>query len=424
MIISILKFKYFLDSLKFRKLPRRKIEKYKILKLKEIISYAYKYSSYYREIFKKNDINPKKINSLKDLKKIPISKKIEIRKNSEKVYSKEYLPYFSVLKRMPSFIYMRSTSGTTGNPFKIYFDEQSKLILDAIYARALVEVGYNPFKQLFYFWWQQPKKKEIYNFLGLFRKFFVPSTLTFKQQLSLMNKVKPEYIYYYPSHLYFISRLIKNENIELTFNPRLIITHAEILEEKMRKRIEETFNVLVFDQYGSNEFNRIAYECKERNGYHIAEDSVIVEIVDENEDAGEGETGKVIITGLLNKATPLIRYEVGDFAKKAIEKKHNCGNNLEVLIESVEGRIEHYVNGKTQKEMYRYFLELLDSTNLNYFQVFLNEDERNLLILADKEIEEKIKKKIEEELNVKVEFRKENIKVNNVTGKCLIFERI
>jgi len=423
---SGLKFLFLKEAIKFKKYPRKKIEKYQIIKLREIIKYAYRYSPYYRNLLKKNNIKPNSINSLKDLKRIPISSKQDIRNNAEKVYSIEFKKYLDLLPRMPSFLYMRSTSGTTGKPFKIYFDEISKYQLDAIYARALLDVGYDPTKPLLYFWWQQEPKKEIYNLLGFFKKIYVPSYLNIEQQVEIMKSLKPEYIYYYPSHLYFIARYIEKKGIDLDFKPKVIITHAEILEEKMRKKIEEVFDTKVFDQYGSNEFNRIAYECEERDGYHVCADSLILEIVDdEGEEVGEGETGRVIITGLLNKATPLIRYEIGDLAKKSIERKHSkCNNNLPILIESVEGRIEHKVGELTQKDFYRKCTELLENEKEIYkFQLRLKGNILYFVVPQQTNVTNKLINNLRKEFqNFNIRILHDDIKINKITGKCLLFE--
>jgi phenylacetate-CoA ligase len=180
---------------------------------------------------------------------------------------------------------------------------------------------------------------------GYFKKIFVPIQWDELKQLEFMQKIKPEYIYYYPSQLFFIAKYILHNNIKLNFKPKTIITHAEILTETMRKTIEEAFDTSVHDEYGSNEFNRIGFECKNRFGYHVPEDALIVEILDENgNEVKENETGEVVITSLLNKAMPLIRYRQEDYAIKTDNK---CEIAYPIRIKSIEGRKQHSFQGTT-----------------------------------------------------------------------------
>jgi len=432
--MNLQKLFYLREAFKNSKLSQSKLKSLQNKKFLEIINYSYKNVNYYRNLWKKLGIEIKKINGVQDIKKIPpINKKIVL-KNYKNFISNEYRRYLKLLHKMPSFIFMRSTSGTSGMPFKIYFNPVAKDYLDAIYGRALLKVGYNPTKSLLYYWWQQTPQKESYHLFNLYRKICVPFVLNEEEQLRTIQTIKPEYIYYYPSALYFMSRMILCQNIELGFNPKLIVSHAEINSETMRKTIENAFNTNVYDQYDSNEFSVIAWECKERNGYHINVDSVIVEIVDDNYDeVGCGEVGKVLITGLISRAMPLIRYEIGDFAIKTEENqtKHTCGINLPVAIKSIEGRYEHSEFKKnrivTQKSLLEKFLSLINTErNLFKLQILVNSKNKKIIVnyntFGNNETLEKVFNKTS--LNgYKVLFKKvKDIRKNELTGKTLLLE--
>jgi len=417
-----------------RKSPE-KLRNLQLKKLREIIRYAHEHVPYYRNSWKKMRINSNSIQKFEDVKRFPIINRKILGRNHSDFISDEYVKYLNLLPKMTSFLFVRSTSGTTGEPMRLYFNPDAKDFLDAVYARALINVGYNPLKPLLYFWWQQTPQKELYHIFRLFKKIYVPSEWTEEEQLAFMQKIRPEYIYYFPSALYFISRLIMSENIEIDFQPKLIISHAEILTERMRKIIEDAFDTKVYDQYGANEFNRIAWECKERNGYHIDADSVFIEIVDENyEEVAEGEVGKVLITGLVNKVIPLIRYELGDFLMKAESEQlnHKCGINLPVGIKSVEGRKEHSnIQGKniiTQKKFLEQVLMFLDKQhNLRKFQSLVDYKNKKLLIKYTasgdgplQDLENKIRIN-----NYKIFCKKvRTINKNKITGKILLLEKI
>jgi phenylacetate-CoA ligase len=85
------------------------------------------------------------------------------------------------------------------------------------------------------------------------------------------------------------------------------------------------------------ELERLAWQCKEKSGYHIDADSVVMQFVDENGDeVAPGEKGEVVCTSLFNFAMPLIRYSIGDVGV-ADEEECACGRTLP-LMKIVEGR--------------------------------------------------------------------------------------
>src|SRR3546814_11153852 len=70
--------------------------------------------------------------------------------------------------------------------------------------------------------------------------------------------------------------------------------------------------------------------------YHAQSENVLLEVVDDDgRPCGPGETGRVLITSLHNFATPLIRYELGDYAE--VGSPCACGRGLPV-IKQVLGR--------------------------------------------------------------------------------------
>lgn len=74
----------------------------------------------------------------------------------------------------------------------------------------------------------------------------------------------------------------------------------------------------------------MAVQCPDSALYHIQSESVIVEVLDDNDrPCGPGEIGRVVVTSLFNFATPLIRYDIGDFAE--VGSACACGRTLPTL---------------------------------------------------------------------------------------------
>jgi phenylacetate-coenzyme A ligase PaaK-like adenylate-forming protein len=106
--------------------------------------------------------------------------------------------------------------------------------------------------------------------------------------------------------------------------------------------LQKAFGVPVHDMYSMTEAGPIAGSCVE-GVYHVFS-PCLVEIVDDDGNAvAPGEVGRLLVTTLENKLTPLLRYETGDFARAAVDR---CPCSLEHTdsFASVEGRISDAVS--------------------------------------------------------------------------------
>jgi len=70
----------------------------------------------------------------------------------------------------------------------------------------------------------------------------------------------------------------------------------------------------------------VAFECSEKAGMHLWEDSYYLEIVDRDtlEPLPDGETGELVLSILIRTATPILRYRTRDLTS-VIPGKCACG---------------------------------------------------------------------------------------------------
>jgi phenylacetate-CoA ligase len=86
--------------------------------------------------------------------------------------------------------------------------------------------------------------------------------------------------------------------------------------------------VEVTDFYASEESGQMATRCPHSGQYHVAVESVLMEVLRPDDTPAEpGEIGRIVVTSLYNYALPLIRYEQDDLAEMPIEPC-GCGRNL------------------------------------------------------------------------------------------------
>jgi phenylacetate-CoA ligase len=149
------------------------------------------------------------------------------------------------------------------------------------------------------------------------------------QQVEWLLRFLPHCLLTYPSNLDGIVQHCARHGLRL---PGLvdIRTISEVLSPRIREAAERTLGAKVIDQYSANEVGSIALQCPASGLYHVMAEGVIVEVLDEAGHAcREGEIGRVVVTNLHNFATPLVRYDIGDYAEPA--GVCPCGRGLPTL---------------------------------------------------------------------------------------------
>ncbi len=157
----------------------------------------------------------------------------------------------------------------------------------------------------------------------------IPMTTDIKQQVEWISEFKPESLIVYPTNLDAITQHCGRHDIKLPGLEK-ILTIGETLLPRVRQAAEATLGAIVADKYSSQEAGVIAAQCLESGLYHLMSESLIVEVLkDDGSPCAEGEIGRVIITDLVNFATPIVRYDIGDYAE--VGPPCTCGRGLPTL---------------------------------------------------------------------------------------------
>jgi len=316
-------------------LTREDLDQLIFKRLKDIIVFAEQNCSYYSEIFNKAGISSDDLQSIEDIKHFPTLTRLHLKKNVRGLMSAKEIN--------PSWL-ASATGGTTSSPVTFYCDKKAyakknlaTLVIDEWYGRRLGDkVAYL---------WGSPQDfssapslgQQLRNFTYQ-KRLMLPSSPLDKEILNShclkLTKWKPTSLQAYPTPLYELCQFANQENIDLSFVKNVSVT-AETLNEHHRKVIEETLGLKIFNWYGSRELARVASECECHDGLHINEPSVLVEILEDP--FLPKDCGYMVVTDLWNRATPLIRYETGDIARKIIGECA-CGRALK-RIAAIEGRM-------------------------------------------------------------------------------------
>lgn len=105
-------------------------------------------------------------------------------------------------------------------------------------------------------------------------------------------------------------------------------TISETVSAEIREATSRVLGLPIRDSYTSQEGGVMATQCPE-GSYHVSE-TMLLEVLNEaGEPCRAGEIGRIVVTDLVNFATPLIRYEIGDYAE--VGAPCACGRGLPVI---------------------------------------------------------------------------------------------
>ncbi len=247
--------------------------------------------------------------------------------------------------------YTQTSGGSTGEPVQLLHDRDAWDWGVAATLFFFDMAGKKPGEREVKLWGSERDileggigvKARAENFLynRLLLNSFMMSEPTMRDYARRINRFRPAAIWTYVDSIYELASFIEREQIAI-FSPRAIITTAGTLYPHIREIIERVFRAPVLNQYGSREVGAIAAECPHRRGLHVFNFNCHIEVLREDGSPAEaGEMGEVVVTSLVHRAMPLIRYRIGDTATFSNEKCP-CGRHLPLLA-SVNGRVtDHF----------------------------------------------------------------------------------
>lgn len=405
-------------------------------KLAKLLIYASENVAYYKELFEKNNIDPKKITTREDLERIPILTKSIVQKRHDDFISEEYQKY----PKNENIVIMR-TSGSTGKNLKVVWDHKDdvKSVIPLwIIRNKMYKV--NPAMKWCNFFSVNYSGNKIANMVDKeYQKngtvlSFSKINLTYEKLIYVykdMLEFQPDWLMLQPSIAYLLSEVVKNENLPKIESLKYIELSGEYLFDNYRKKIEDVFGITVVNMYGCNESNEIAIEYPDGK-MHVVNDNVIVEVIKDGKNV-YGEEGAIYITSLNNFAMPFIRYETGD---KGILTQNGKG---EYILELKSGRASDFIMLENNKKLNSYVIQnIMEYTNENMhsvikqFQVVQNDiDKFTAYMVIDPKfngwkqaVEEEFVENITDEdlKNTKWDFIwKDKIEPDPMTGKYKFF---
>lgn len=312
------------------------LQKLQKAKLIALLKHCANTVPYYRELFRGIDFVASAAADPDQWRKVPFLTKRIINSSLEKLKSEDV---------RTSELIQNSTSGSTGETLRCFYDHRSARARQAAVWRDLewASCGYADRKA--YLWGAQIDLKKSQSLKGRFHSFITGDMNLSSYELSdesmnryaqLLQKHPPRLLVSYPSPLETFADFLKRKGDRIP-SIQAIITSAEQLYPWQRVKIEDVFHCRIFDRYGCREFGHVAHECHCHEGYHVNAERFFLEVIDQDgKPVGEGEKGEVVITDLDNYGFPMVRYQIGDIAEQT-GRQCRCGRGLP-LLQKIEGR--------------------------------------------------------------------------------------
>ncbi len=310
-------------------------------RLRALLVHAGHNSPYWRDVFAAADLDPERVQDLTDLRRLPTLSKRDLQKNRERMRAPGH----------PDRLLPDKTGGSTGEPVEFDLNEGRFHYRKAVAIRHDRWAGWDLGRKSAYLWGHRqdvaaPKSTVAKLRARLMDRHIVLDTSSlsveafeaFRQQLLTFE---PDVYIGYANAVFLYARFLQERGGRY-HHPRGVITSAEYLAPEQRAVIESVFGCPVYDRYGSRETGLVASECGHGDAMHVADESIVVEILGpDGEPAAPGERGRVVVTDLLNHGMPLIRYEIRDVASP-VTGACPCGRGLSRL-QMAGGRVTDFL---------------------------------------------------------------------------------
>ncbi len=310
-------------------------------KLRQQLIAAYRYVPLYRHRMTEAGLTPLDIQTHEDLRLLPVLTKRDIQDQQDMLVASN----IPASKWLPN-----QTGGSTGSPLQFYVDRERSDSRMASTDRHNGWAGLRPGDWFAQLWGStfdvgdkpdpNPKWRQKLLYRSLTLHTAAVSDESMMRYVEVLRRYRPRYMLAYAQSAVLFAEFCRKNNFEdISFES--MIVSAEMLLPGKRQVLEETFRGKVFNRYGCREVSVIASECEFHSGLHVNADALIVEVeAAPNLPSG---MGRVLVTDLLNRSMPLIRYEIGDLASLDPTIHCPCGRSLP-LIGNIQGRTSDFLS--------------------------------------------------------------------------------
>ncbi len=299
---------------------REQLDAHRRARLRELVSHAVEHSPYYRET-----IGADALRGELDLEQLPTLPKATLMREFDRVVTdpalrladlEEHLAGPKAGTAFDGRYRVFASSGSSGLRGVLVHSEDEFATWVAAHLPVLARIGIGPSTRLAPIGAPSPihLSKQLFAAFGQGRS--APPRLSvltpLPETIAALESFQPEAVIGYASALSELAQAQRDGRLHIA--PRIVVTGAELLTREMEQQILDAWGVRPSQVYATTEAPIIAASAPAHRELRVLSDLVWIEVVDEqNRPVPAGTPGhKVLLTNLVNRAQPLIRYELTD----------------------------------------------------------------------------------------------------------------
>ncbi|MGE0387836.1 MAG: phenylacetate--CoA ligase family protein [Gammaproteobacteria bacterium] len=297
-------------------LPRAQLEALQEERLLEILPYVYERSRLYREKWDAAGVHPRDIRTIEDFRnRIPFLTKDDLR--DWRARHDDYTNGLLCVDPKEVSI-VTSSTGSTGEP--TYFFERWDYGWERMWtcmARDLWHMGIRPGDVVIAASSYRGPTHHTAQLLGAV-PFFMPGGMgNWPELFSLFRELRPAYMQLGGPQVVELNQLSDRFDLRAEFASFKAVSFAgEPIGSRMRERAVRDWG-LNFFVWSSAGDTGLAFECNRHDGFHLWEDTVLVEHLDPGtgRPVEDGALGELVVTAIDNRIAPLIRFRAEDLIR-------------------------------------------------------------------------------------------------------------
>lgn len=293
---------------------------------------------FFQRLWRGAGLQPGDIRTLDDLARLPTYTVHDLRESQQR-----FPPWGDFMgitpadgKRMP--LVLQTSGGTTGMPRPMLYAPVDREVMAIMRGRCLAMNGVHPGDMIQVTYslglgngglgvreavWRYTGAVPVMTGSGI--------TTPTRRQIEVAQAWGVNVILGFPAYLRHMALVARDE---MGIDPKslgikLVGSHLGMED---RGVVESMWGAPCSDSYGTHEIGMVASDCVHRDGMHIHEDTVLLELLDPEtrEPVAVGERGVVHATTLFRYGAPFIRYNVNDVSAE-VPGGCACGSTLRRL---------------------------------------------------------------------------------------------
>ena len=306
---------HFVDGLRWRHLSPSETRRRQVTRFRQLFEHARAESPFYRQLYREAGVDRLVIKDMADIERVPLVDKAMLRA----------VPTQQIMTRPIAPELVRSTtSGSTGEPFVIYQTKAEQYTSHVRVFTMLWELGWRPWHRILMLTRLEPDATlAVEQDLGLLSKLRQGFGL-FEREISSIYTPMAEVTRWLdarqdarvfwstPGIVSVLCDHLEQEGRHYRF-PLVVLT-SETLSSEQRVRFERVLGGPVVSHYGLMECASVGHDPGDGAHFRLQSQAGLIELATRRIEDGR-PLGDVVLTNLVNRTMPFIRFRTGDTAE-------------------------------------------------------------------------------------------------------------